>query len=76
MKVLIISLDKNLLGMDESFGDAEERHRLYGQKVSSIDIIVLNKNISKKHRISDNVIAYPTNSSSLFYFFWDAYKKG
>ena len=61
MNVLIISLDKGLLGSGQ-LGDVVERHREYGRYVENIDIIVLCKRGYESVKISDNVMAHPTNS--------------
>ena len=79
MKVLMISLDKNLLGLKGAFGDAIARHKVYGKYVESLDIIVMNKkNIAQADnlKIAKNVKAYPTNSWSRFFYFWNAYRLG
>ncbi|MBT4277474.1 glycosyltransferase family 4 protein [Candidatus Falkowbacteria bacterium] len=76
MKILMISLDKNLLGIEGAFGDATERHKLYGKHVENLDIIVMNKGKESELEISHNVRAYPTSSWSRFCYFLDAYKIG
>lgn len=76
MRTLIISLDRNILGLPGAFGDAAERHKLYGKYVDSLDIIVMNRGKAEVKKLSDEVRAYPTNSLSRFFYFWDAYKIG
>lgn len=76
MRTLIISLDRNILGLPGAFGDAAERHKLYGKYVDSLDIIVMNRGKAEAKKLSDEVRAYPTNSFSRFFYFWDAYKIG
>ncbi|MCD4705487.1 glycosyltransferase family 4 protein [bacterium] len=79
MKVLMISLDKNLLGITRAFGDAVDRHKIYGKYVDSLDIIVMNKKSIDKaddFKITENVKAYPTNSLSRFFYFLNAYRLG
>lgn len=67
MKVLMISLDKTLLGADYS-GDVLERHKKYAQYIDELDIIVLSKKGFNEQRINDKLFIYPTNSlSKLFY---------
>lgn len=72
----MISLDRNLLGLKDAFGDATKRHVLYGEHVENLSIIVMNSGLAEKKIISDNVVAYPTNSSNRLMFFWDAYNLG
>ena len=61
MNILIISLDKGLLGQGQ-LGDVCERHKEYGKRVDSIDIIVFSKSGYSPYVISENVSAFPTNS--------------
>lgn len=49
MKVLIISIDKGLLGQGQ-LGDVIERHKKYGQFCDILDIIVLSKKISSPYQ--------------------------
>lgn len=75
----MISLDKNLLGITNAFGDAINRHKIYGKYVDSLDIIVMNKKSIDKvndFKIAENVKAYPTNSLSRFFYFLNAYRLG
>lgn len=77
MKVLMLSIDKGLLGKDP-MGDVVERHIKYGEFVDRLDIIVLCKK-SKKYQInklSEKVTVYPSNSLTRYHFLWDAYKIG
>jgi len=71
MKVLMISIDKGLVGGKE-LGDVVERHRKYGEHVEALDIIVLSKKGFEERQISEKVKAIPTNSSSKFGYFFDA----
>ena len=75
MKVLIISIDKGLLGGDQ-LGDVIERHKKYGQFCNCLDIIVLSKKGFAKYQISDKVTAYPTNSYCKLKYGCDAYNLG
>lgn len=75
MKVLIISIDKGLLGQGQ-LGDVIERHKKYGQFCDLLDIIVLSKKGFTKYEISDKVTAYPTNSYFKLKYYCDAYKIG
>ncbi|MFA6322571.1 MAG: glycosyltransferase family 4 protein [Candidatus Buchananbacteria bacterium] len=75
MKVLMISIDKGLLGRGQ-LGDVIERHRAYGQKVQRLDIIVLSPKGFSPYQISDNVWSYPTNSSNKIKYYFDAKKIG
>jgi len=75
MKVLMISIDKGLLGKGQ-LGDVVERHRKYGESVERLDIIVFCKKGFKNFQLSENVTAYPTNSSSKLSYAGDAKKIG
>lgn len=75
MKVLIISIDKGLLGQGQ-LGDVVERHKKYGEFCDRLDIIVLSKKIFKEYKISDKVTAYPTNSRYKLKYGCNAYKIG
>lgn len=74
-KILIISIDKGLLGGDQ-LGDVIERHKKYGEFCDKIDIIVLSKKGFHEYKISDKVNSYPTNSSSKLKYCYDAYQLG
>jgi len=75
MQVLMISIDKGLLGRGQ-LGDVVERHKKYGQRVERLDIIVFCKKGFSPYKISDKVIAYPTNSFSRLKYYGDAKKIG
>ncbi|RJR31927.1 glycosyltransferase family 1 protein [Candidatus Parcubacteria bacterium] len=75
MKILMISLDKGLLGKGE-LGDVTSRHRQYGNFVDQLDIIVFSRRGYKKNKISERVFAYPTNSVSKFFYFFNACQIG
>ena len=75
MKVLIISIDKGLLGQGQ-LGDVVERHRKYGEFCDRLDIIVLAKKGFKEYKISNKVTAYPTNSYFKLRYGCNAYKIG
>ena len=75
MKVLMISLDRGLLGKGE-LGDVSSRHREYGKYVERLDIIVFSRAGFSANQISESVTAYPTNSKSKFNYLVDAYKIG
>lgn len=70
----MISLDKGLLGGGNVLGDVVDRHKLYGDYVNSLDIVVMNTGKLDESKISEKVISYPTNSKSRFLYFLDAYK--
>ena len=81
MKILMLSLDKTLLGangggLPAQAGDAQERHRRYGEFVEKLDVIVFSRDGFKTNKISENVTAFPTNSFSKFNYIFDAYKIG
>ena len=71
MKVLMISLDKGLLGQGQ-LGDVIERHKKYGDQVERLDIIVFSGPEYDTNIISDHVTAYPTKSNSKASFAQDA----
>ncbi len=75
MRVLMISIDKGLLGKGQ-LGDVVERHREYGRHVDQLDIIVFSKKGFEKYQISENVMAYPTNSCCKLKYTCDAKKLG
>ncbi|MFA6215947.1 MAG: glycosyltransferase [Patescibacteria group bacterium] len=75
VKVLMISLDRGLLGKGE-LGDVSSRHREYGKFVEKLDIIVFSRAGFNKNQISETVAAYPTNSKSKFGYLCDAYRIG
>jgi len=72
MRVLMISLDKTLLGVDYS-GDVLERHQKYAQGVDKLEIIVFSKKGFKKRKIDDRLTIYPTNSSNKLAYLFDAF---
>lgn len=76
MNVLMIGLDSTL-AMDKNkvIGDSQDRHRLYGEHLSKLFIIVNSKREQKLtvKGLSDNVIVYPT-SSRRFLFTLDTYR--
>ena len=71
MNILMISLDKGLLGKGQ-LGDVVERHIEYGKNVESLDIIVFAKHGHENFTLSTNVKAYPTNSRKKFFYPFDA----
>jgi len=73
MRVLMISIDRTLLGADYS-GDALERHQEYAQKAGSLDIIIMSKKGFKRRKISPQLTVYPTNSSTKLNYILDAYE--
>lgn len=75
MKVLIISLDKGLLGQGQ-LGDVIERHRRYGELAGSLDIIVLSLKGYQINHLSERVTVYSTNSRSKFNYWLDAWRLG
>ncbi|MDD2807008.1 MAG: glycosyltransferase family 4 protein [Patescibacteria group bacterium] len=70
MKVLMISIDKGLLGRDQ-LGDVINRHAAYGKYVDILDILVLSPVGFNQNKISDNVTAYPTNSATRLKYYFD-----
>lgn len=75
MKILMVSLDKTLLGANGG-GDAQERHRRYGEFVEKLDIVVFSRSGFQKNPISEKVTVFPTNSFSRFNYIFDVYKIG
>lgn len=70
MKVLMLSIDKGLLGKGQ-LGDVIERHRRYGESVDKLDIIVFCGSGFSQNKISDKAIVYPTNSKNRLNYFFD-----
>jgi len=75
MKVLMISIDRGLLGKGQ-LGDVIERHRRYGEQVDKLDIIVFCQKEFEINKISGNVTVYPTNSCCKLRYCYDAKKIG
>jgi len=73
MQVLMISIDRTLLGADYS-GDALERHKEYAKRAGSLDVIVFSKRGYKKIKVNNNLTIYPTNSLNPLTYIFDAYK--
>jgi len=75
MRVLMISIDKGLVGANP-LGDVIERHKRYGEFVEVLDIIVLCKRGFKRQQWSERVRAYPTNSLSRWFYYIDGVRLG
>lgn len=75
MKILMLSIDKGLLGKNP-MGDVIERHKKYGEFCEQLDIVVFSKVHYEKQKLSNNVFVYSTNSLTRYNFFFDAYKIG
>ncbi|NUM25108.1 MAG: glycosyltransferase family 4 protein [Candidatus Buchananbacteria bacterium] len=73
MKVLMISIDRGLLGTNQ-LGDVIERHAKYGHSVEKLDILIFTLKGNKPYQISKNVTAYPTNSNAKLLYGLDAKK--
>ncbi len=73
MRVLMISLDRTLLGADYS-GDVLARHQEYAQRAGQLDIIVFSKKGFRKRKINPQLTIYPTNSSYKINYIFDAFK--
>jgi len=71
MKVLMISIDKGLLGKGQ-LGDVIERHKKYGEFCDALDIIVFATGKYDDYKISDKVKSYATNSKSKLSYYFDA----
>ncbi|MCD6283808.1 glycosyltransferase family 4 protein [bacterium] len=80
MRVLMISLDKTLLGQDYS-GDAIERHKEYARRIGWLDVIIFSKKGTEKRSTpvlmeAAPLIIHPTNSKSKLFYIIDAYRIG
>ena len=73
MRVLMISIDRTLLGADYS-GDAVDRHQIYAKLAGQLDIIVLTKKGFNKKKISPELTIYPTNSRNKLSYVFDAFE--
>lgn len=75
MKVLMISMDRGLLGKNP-LGDVVERHRAYGREpgVERLDIVVFSRKGFTTATVSNTVTVYPTNSVSKLLYLTDAVK--
>lgn len=73
MRILNIGSDQTLVGAT-GIGDAVSRHRAYGSRVESLDIIVYTRRRQglNEFKISSNVIGHPSNSGSKWSFIFDA----
>lgn len=67
MRVLMISLDRGLLGQGGS-GDVIERHKKYANMVGHLDIIVFADPRHSEQIIAENLRAFPTRSSKFAHF--------
>lgn len=75
MRVLMISIDRTLLGSVNYWGDALERHQEYAERVGRLEIIVLaGKTDFSRKKISDHLAVYPTNSASKLTYVFDAFE--
>ena len=82
MKILMLSIDKGLLGQGQ-LGDVVERHKKYSEFCDKLDIIVFNKlsfprkrESSVSVKLSEKVTSYPTNSKSKLFYYFDVLKFG
>ncbi len=75
MNVLMISIDKGLLGQGQ-LGDVVERHIQYGEYCQKLDIIVLSKKGYEEYNLSSKVTSYPTNSLNGILYFFDGLRLG
>ena len=73
MNVLMISLDKTLLGTDYS-GDALERHKEYAATAGFLKVIVFSKGQKEKRKINDRLTVFSTGSKSKLSYIKDAFK--
>lgn len=70
MKILMLSIDKGLLGKGQ-LGDVVERHRRYGELVDKLDIIVFCRPGFSENQISGKLTVFPTNSKNRLNYFFD-----
>src|SRR3989338_6129725 len=75
LKVLMISIDRGLLGKGQ-LGDVIERHRRYGEFVERLDIIVFSPKGYENFELSTKVFTYPTGSSTKVQIIFDALRIG
>lgn len=75
LKVLMISIDRGLLGKGQ-LGDVIERHRRYGEFVDRLDIIVFSPQGYGNFELSKKVSTYPTSSSTKVKRIFDALRIG
>lgn len=86
MKILMLSIDKGLLGKNP-MGDVIERHKKYGEFCERLDIIVLSQVYpeqvpmksgrvegSRGITLSPTVTTHPTNSCCKLFYYFDAIK--
>jgi len=73
MRVLMISIDRTLLGADYS-GDVLERHKKYAKEAGQLDIIVFTKKSFKKREFINNLKIHPTNSKTKLNYIFDAFE--
>ncbi len=62
MRVLMLSLDRSLLGDTASTTDAVKRHRRYAAEVEGLHIVVPCPSGYRVEQLADNCFVYPTNS--------------
>ncbi len=72
----MLSLDRTLLQTGEYQGDTVERHRLYGERVEQLDVVVFCRGRQEINHISSRVTVWPTNSSWPLTYFYQAYRLG
>ncbi len=72
MRVLMISLDRTLLGADYT-GDVLERHQEYARMAGQLEIIVLAKKGFKKKKVDERLTIYPSNSPNKLSYVLDAF---
>ncbi|MFA6428753.1 MAG: glycosyltransferase family 4 protein [Candidatus Buchananbacteria bacterium] len=75
MKILMISLDKTLLGQ-VGIGDAIRRHQEYAKQVESLEVLVFSKAGYQLNNLAPNLEIYPTNSWSRWFYIFKAYQLG
>jgi glycosyltransferase involved in cell wall biosynthesis len=71
----MISLDRGLLGQGQ-LGDVIDRHKIYGELVKSLDIVVFSPAGYEKNQLSENVVAIPTHSKNKLGYIFDTYRIG
>ncbi|MEK7167569.1 MAG: glycosyltransferase, partial [Patescibacteria group bacterium] len=75
MKILIISIDKGLLGRDQ-LGDVVKRHQKYSEFTERLDVVVFSRPGYEPNVVSDRMTVYPTNSKNRLSYLFDGLRLG
>lgn len=74
MNILMLSLDRTLVGDVQATTDAIKRHRRYAEYVDTLQIIVLTREGYEVEQLARNLFVYPTNSTSRLKMVTDAFR--